>query len=104
MMFRVNLLLVSLVAILVLGTMMDLVVAGDCNGSRCGCYKGYCWAYADGGHTRKGDWWCYTQKQGIVEKQSIWQVCNNDHDCSWDRTCGNCNQHKGNEESRRNVC
>ena len=54
-MSQMNLLLVSLVALLLLGTMMDSAAAGDCNGSRCGCYKGFCWAYADGGHTRKGD-------------------------------------------------
>lgn len=83
---------------------MENVVAGDCNGKICGCYKGYCWAYADAANTNSGDWWCYTQMQGIVGKRSIWQQCSNDYDCYWDRTCGNCRQHKGDERESRNVC
>ncbi|CAF1325705.1 unnamed protein product [Adineta ricciae] len=77
---------------------------GDCDGRRCGCYNGYCWAYVDAAHTNRGDWWCYTQKAGVSGKQGIWQTCSSDSGCSWDRTCGSCNQYKGFEEEKRGVC
>ncbi|CAF1324650.1 unnamed protein product [Adineta steineri] len=76
----------------------------DCNGSRCGCYKGRCWAYADAGYTKQGDWWCYTQKAGTVGKQENWQTCSQDNACSWARSCGNCRQYRGAEAVHQDTC
>jgi hypothetical protein len=78
--------------------------AGDCDGSRCGCYKQYCWAYTNSNHTTKDDWWCYTQKAGVKRKQNMWQPCTQHSDCYWGRTCGNCTKYKGNEESQQTSC
>jgi len=86
------------------GTSCDEIAGGDCQGSRCGCYNGYCWAYVDEAHTNIGDWWCYTQQAGVYGKQQMWQTCAKDSDCSWDRSCGSCRQHKGFEEISRDAC
>lgn len=67
-----------------------------CNGSRCGCYKNYCWAHVDENQHVPG-WWCYTQREGVLGKHQDWATCNNDADCSWEMTCGSCNWHRGDE-------
>ena len=99
-MFKLSLLVVSVILLVV----CEMTSAGDCKGSSCGCYKGYCWAYVSGSETRPGDWWCYTQKEGTVGKQSNWESCSNDHDCSWNRSCGSCRQYKGIDYMSRSVC
>ena len=103
-MFKFSFLTVSLIVIVIFQMFIEKTTAGDCNGSICGCYKGYCWAYASATATGRGDWWCYTQVEGTVGKKSKWQACATDNNCSWDRSCGNCRQHKGNDEETRNVC
>lgn len=84
--------------------MVKKTTAGDCNCLRCGYYKGYCWGYAEGSHTKPVDWWCYTQMYGVKEKRSMWQPCDTDSDCYWIRTCGKCFQYKDDEVERRVVC
>jgi hypothetical protein len=103
-MMKPSFIFVAVIALVIFSMMMDQAMAGDCNGSRCGCYKGYCWAYVDGAHTSQGDYWCYTQMYGIKDKQSVWQTCISDVDCYWDRTCGNCNQYTGSEQNLQIVC
>lgn len=97
-------LFVSVIVFVAFAMVIEKTVAGDWNGSICGCYKGYCWAYADASYTNKSDWWCYTQMKDIVGKRSIWQRCVGDINCYWDRTYGNCRQYKGDEDQSQNVC
>ncbi|CAF1058594.1 unnamed protein product [Rotaria sp. Silwood1] len=103
-MMKLNALIVSMIALLFFGMIVEKTAAGDCDGSRCGCYKGYCWAYVYEGRVRVGDWWCYTQRGGVMGKRSVWQECCSDSDCFWHRTCGNHVQYKGEEEEYRTVC
>ncbi|UJR18051.1 hypothetical protein I4U23_004952 [Adineta vaga] len=53
-MFKLTL-FVTISAFIIFGMMIDKVAAGDCDGGRCGCYKGYCWAYADAARANGGD-------------------------------------------------
>jgi hypothetical protein len=104
-MFKLSFLAVTVIVLVVFEMLIGKTAAGDCNGSNCGCYKGYCWAYASTVEASPGDWWCYTQVVGTVGKKENWQKCAVDNDCSWDRSCGNCRQHKGNNDERyRDVC
>lgn len=103
-MVKMNLFVILSISISIFGMMITKTNAGDCNGSRCGCFKGYCWAYVSEARVRTGDWWCYTQKAGILGKRSMWQECCSDSDCFWHRTCGNHVQYKGQEEEYRMVC
>lgn len=57
---------------------------------RCGCYKGYCWAYLDENQTSATGWWCFTQREGIRGMQKAWAKCTNSTQCSWSMTCGDC--------------
>ena len=73
-MFKLSFFTASLIVVLVAEMLIGKTAAGDCNGLICGCYKGYCWAYASASsETKSGDWWCYTQVEGTVGKQSNWQ-------------------------------
>ncbi|CAF2119520.1 unnamed protein product [Rotaria magnacalcarata] len=103
-MLKLNLIVISAIIFIIFGTIIEETAAGDCNGDRCGCYKGYCWAYVSGTRVRAGDWWCYTQRASIARKLSMWQECCSDSDCFWHRTCGNNVQYKGEEEEYRTVC
>ena len=71
------------------------------NGSRCGCFKGYCWGNATEEHAEPDDWWCDTQLMGITDKQSEWQQYSIDTNYSWDRICV---QHKREGEEQRSIC
>jgi hypothetical protein len=62
---------------------------------RCGCYKGYCWAYIDEYQTPNTGWWCFTQQEGIRGKQQLWTKCTNSSQCSWTMTCGDCYTYVG---------
>jgi hypothetical protein len=62
---------------------------------RCGCYKGYCWAYIDEYQTPTTGWWCFTQQEGIRGKQQLWTKCTNSSQCSWTMTCGDCYTYVG---------
>ena len=62
---------------------------------RCGCYKGYCWAYIDEYQTPATGWWCFTQHEGIRGKQKLWATCHNSSQCSWTMTCGDCYTYVG---------
>jgi hypothetical protein len=62
---------------------------------RCGCYKGYCWAYIDEYQTPTTGWWCFTQQEGIRGKQQLWTKCTNSSQCSWTMTCGDCYSYVG---------
>jgi len=62
---------------------------------RCGCYKGYCWAYIDEYQTPNTGWWCFTQQEGIRGKQQLWTKCTNSTQCSWTMTCGDCYTYVG---------
>jgi hypothetical protein len=103
-MYKLHRLYDLVIVFFVFGMMMERVVAGDCDGSRCGCYKSYCWAYADGLHANPGDWWCYTQNEGVTGKQALWEECSSDADCYWDRTRGDCRQYKGDEVEKQDIC
>jgi hypothetical protein len=62
---------------------------------RCGCYKGYCWAYIDEYQTPSTGWWCFTQEEGIRGKRKSWAKCTNSTQCSWTMTCGDCYTYVG---------
>ncbi|CAF5203561.1 unnamed protein product [Rotaria magnacalcarata] len=62
---------------------------------RCGCYKGYCWAYVDEYQMPTTGWWCFTQQEGIRGKQKQWAKCTNSTQCSWSMTCGDCYTYVG---------
>jgi hypothetical protein len=80
------------------------VSAGNCGGPRYGCYNKTCWKYVEYDRTNAWDWWCYTQEAGINERIKKWQTCNENSDCSWNRTCGDCVQYNAYEKSSRIVC
>jgi hypothetical protein len=90
--------------VLVLAMTMEMSIAGDCNGSRCGCYTGRCWAYVSEKNTEDDDWWCYTQIAGATKKTGKWQQCSMDSNCSWARQCGDCNEYKGEDDKKRDSC
>ncbi|OWA53290.1 hypothetical protein BV898_17724 [Hypsibius exemplaris] len=61
-----------------------------CNGSFCGCYKSWCWAYVNGlsGKHRNGDPWCYTSKFGVAAfSNKDWKSCSKNGDCNIYQQC-----------------
>ncbi|CAF1012381.1 unnamed protein product [Adineta ricciae] len=81
---------------------MRQTVAGDCNGSHCGCYNHHCWSYVKDRRNTDGVSWCYTQSTDSTSARSQWQRCDRDHDCYGDRPCNDFIQQETSESKSQN--
>ncbi|UJR34946.1 hypothetical protein I4U23_027724 [Adineta vaga] len=76
-------------------------IAGDCDGTHCGCYNEYCWSYIKERHNSDGISWCYTQNTAINTRHQEWQPCTNNHDCYSNRPCINFIRSKTEDEENK---
>ncbi|XP_055333952.1 uncharacterized protein LOC129585336 [Paramacrobiotus metropolitanus] len=67
---------------------------------KCGCYHGWCWAYADWEHMKSGDPWCFTQRLGVTNGKQSFASCLADDDCQIEMTCGEKATHTGDDGGR----
>lgn len=112
---RSTFLVIFVVSILIVGVMMERKAVSQkksksasdtvCDGSICGCWKNKCWRYVDEFATKKGDWWCYTEKSGrVLGGRKRFQSCEENHECFMNRACLGCLQYTGDEERSHDVC
>ncbi|XP_055335907.1 astacin-like metalloprotease toxin 1 [Paramacrobiotus metropolitanus] len=55
---------------------------------KCGCFHGWCWAYAYWEAMKIGDPWCWTQPVGVPGGLKSFASCGADNDCNITMTCG----------------